>query len=263
MMEEIYEFKHQKKKASWRLPIILLIVGLFLIGVSYFLLYSKFMKVNEFKIEGISTIDKNTLFGLLAAEVIRGESWRAFFGQDNLIFWLGVKNDSLKEKIPLLADLKLKTNLWEQRVEISVLERQFKGIWCLVKSQQCFIFDKEGVVFNVAPLAEGNLLLKVNDESNRSINLGQLVLPDFSWFEKMFIVLDMIKKEEMLPADIRIKDINLREWEAAIFNGPRFIFSFESIPENLSEIIKSLKNQLNFSKLYYIDFRIPGRIYYR
>jgi len=263
MIGEIYEFKREKKKIRWKLLVILFIVGLLLISFFYFLFYSGFVKVNEFKVEGIRTIDRNILFGLLTAEIIKNQSWRAFFGQDNLIFWLGIKDDLVKEKIPLLADLKLKINFWEQKVEVIVSERQFKGIWCFVKNRQCFIFDKEGVAFSLAPKAEGNLLLKINDENERIINLGQLVLTESGWFKTMFEVIGVFRKENMSIESIWVKDSALREWEIVVAEGPRFIFSFEHMPEDLAEIIKNLKNQLNFSKLYYIDFRIPGRIYYK
>jgi hypothetical protein len=234
-----------------------------LIGASYFFLYSGFLKVNEFKVEGTRAVDKNTLFALFASEIIKNQSWRALFGQDNLIFWLGAKSASVKERIPLLAELALRTNIWEQRVEVNARERQFNGIWCFSERRQCFVFDKDGVTFSLAPTAEGALLLKITDESERSINLGQSVLPERGWLAGVFTILEIIKKEGMAIADIRVKELGLREWEIVIAGGPRLIFNFEYMSGNLAEILKNLRGQLNFSKLQYIDLRVPGRIYYK
>lgn len=237
-------------------------MGLVLIGLSYLAVYSDFAKVKEIKVEGARITNEEVLLASLASEIIESDRWRALFGTDNLVFWLGAEPAEILKRMPLLADLKINTDLWQQKIKLEVGERKLEGVWCLAEDG-CFVFDKDGIAFRNAPYLEGALILKIIDENKRAIQLGAPLLPDSSWFNNLLTAVKGIKDGELAAAEIKVKSLELREWEVKLPSGLVLKFSLEHVPADLSQVIGNLKNELDFSKLQYVDFRVPNRVYYK
>lgn len=259
---EVYRVEKKEKKIHWKLPFFLLLLGLIVIGSVHLLIYADFAKVKEVTIEGNRALNRNILLSMLESEIIRSAKWRALLGSGNLAFWLGVNQGGITERLPMLASLKINTDLWQQKVALTVKERKLKGVWCLA-DKNCFVFDEEGVAYMNSPLVEGSLILKVVDGNERAMSLGQSVLPNQVWFNNFMAVIDVLKGEKGGFREVKIRDLEFQEWEVKLSPGLKLIFSLNNVQPDFKEIIGNLRRQLDFNKLEYIDFRIPNKVYYR
>ncbi|PIR05969.1 hypothetical protein COY65_02370 [Candidatus Jorgensenbacteria bacterium CG_4_10_14_0_8_um_filter_39_13] len=241
---------------------ILFLISSLLIGAGYLILYSSFFKVKQIDIQGNNLISSALLKANLISQMLENQGWRSWLGPDNILFWqLGEKPKTIKA-IPALKSLFITVNFRERKILLQVKERQLLGIWCLV-SQNCYIFDQDGILFSSAPEAEGSLILKIIDQNNRSLQIGQKVLENPEWFKNILIVWDIFQKNGVGPGTIIVNDFSLRQWEIDILGGPKFYFSLDNIPSDLAQILKGLAHALQFNVLQYLDFRVPNRIYYK
>ncbi|MDI6734136.1 MAG: hypothetical protein QMD50_01415 [Patescibacteria group bacterium] len=231
------------------------------VGLFYFIVNSNFFKVKEINISDVRLISKDQILTAVISKKV-STGWRAWLGPDNILFWLGREPVGLDESLAILADLSLAVNLRQKKVSITVEERDFVGVWC-GSGGRCFAFDETGIVFSLAPKTSGNLILTIQDENEREMNLGQRVLPDPLWFKNMTIILSALKEAQFLPADVLIKNYELKEWEVKSHLGPSFYFSFAFVPGDLPVVLKNLAGRINFSKISYLDFRVSNRIFYK
>jgi len=127
----------------------------------------------------------------------------------------------------------------------------------------CYWLDDEGIVFSSAPEAEGYLIPRVFEKSDRQeLNFGQSFGTNPQLAKNS---LEIIKETENSPLIVRrflIENINLQEL-AAETNGPKLYFSLRFVPRDLDKILINLNDHLDFKKLEYIDFRVENRIYYK
>lgn len=242
------------------MPVFLLLAGSAITGLAYLAFYSDFVKVRDVEIVGNKVLADSALLSLVESEIIKKDKWRSLFGTDNFIFWWGVSQEEIFQRLPLLANLEINTTPLEREIVITVAERKLRGVWCLADGS-CLVFDNEGIVFANAPRIEGTLILKVTDENHRTLRLGEAVLPQPLWFDNLMNFLDGLGNEVILA--VRIKSLELREGVVELAAGPDLHFSLESIPPELPNVLENLKRETNFSGLESVDFRVPNKIYYR
>ncbi|MDI6820661.1 MAG: hypothetical protein QMD65_00585 [Patescibacteria group bacterium] len=232
------------------------------IGFCYFVLNSDVLKVKQLSLNDTKLVSKDRVLAAIISNKINSD-WRAWVGPENILFWLGDNQSILADRmLPALANISLTVDLWQRKVSVKAKERSFDGVWCDF-NERCFAFDDEGVVFSLAPQASGNLILKIKDENNKQMNLGQNILPHEFWFKNMMITLAILKDANFLPADISINDYALKEWVVRSYIGPTFYFSFNFVPDDLAVVLKNLASRLNFSKITYFDFRVLNRVFYK
>ncbi len=261
-MDHFYRVK-KERKINWKIPLLIGLFSFSLMALIYFVLNSPWLKVKEINIQNPLFGDKEFSFTSLSSKVIELNKWRALLGPDHLIFWLGIDQEKILNSLPYLVDLKIKVDLWRQKLNISFQERKLEGVLCLVYNGQCFAFDKNGVIFKNVPKFEGYLILKVFDENLRAILIGYSLLPEKDWLKNFQEIISEVKESDLKIKEIRIKSFGLREWEIILASGLILKMSFENRPQNLKEIIHRLSQQVDFNQLEYIDFRIPNRLYYK
>ncbi len=262
-MEELV-FEKKKKLVRGKLllwALMFLLGGGALIGVSYFVLYSDFFKVSAFDIKEPKFTTKENLLAALNAEMIGRSKILSLLGPDNILFWeLGKKPQTLAA-LPLLSQLSLNTDLIAKKVMVIAEEREFEGIWC--SAEDCYVFDKEGIVFARAPNTEGFLILKIYDENNRPLVAGAPVFTKSNWRENVFKTLEVMENHGFTISRVNIKDFGLQEWEVKTTEGPVFQFSLNFVPQSLEKILENLNQKFEFDKVSYFDFRVENRIYYK
>ncbi len=240
----------------------LLILGALLIGVLYLLVYAGFLQVRTVTVLG-AHLNAPSDVELAVTRELEDRSLRALLGPDHILFWaLGRKE---VPPSPLLADLSsigVQVDLLNRMVTINVHERQAIGVWCSGETA-CYSFDASGTLFAQAPDVFGSLLLRVDDESGRVLSVGQPALPDPTWLPNLLQTLDGFRGSGIAVTGIHIKDLSVREWQADTSVGPVFYFSLTSVPSDFTGTLKDLPTRVNLSTLTYLDFRVPGRIYYK
>ena len=163
--------------------------------------------------------------------------------------------------MPLFARADLSVNFKERKVLIEVKERRLAGILCL-NENKCYGFDKDGVLFKENLDAEGTLILKINDENERKIILGQSVLADQE-FKNLMRAVGILKDKKFPLIEAQIKPNILREWVAIAPSDFKIYFSMDFVPDNFDIVYENMAKRIDFNDITYIDFRIPNRIYYK
>jgi hypothetical protein len=264
--------KKTKIKNIIKIFLIILILSL-LIGLVYFVFYSDFLKVKNFKFnysnnylgsDKISGFFGNDfLISSLTAEIIKERKILGYLGSDNILFWLWGKNFNLVNNysLPSVKNIDIQIDFSERLINLSIDEKKLFGIYCL-NEDKCFAFDENGVSFAKAPNSKGFLILKINDKNSRLVMLGDNILPKKGWFNNIIESVKIIEDAGLNIKSIYINDLKFEEWEIEVMEGPIFIFSLNFVPDDLYEVVKTLIDKTNFSKTDYFDMRVENRIYY-
>lgn len=245
------------------------------IAVFYFLIYGNFFNVKTIEVSGSKLFGAEETTKIIIPYAIPAFPWRALFAPDHMLFWQLARTHRITSRvIPIFESILIKLDWGKRLLKIEVNERSFFGIWCSdeniiegangeEKKEECFVFDRNGVVFGRSPRAEGALLLKIRNENPLSGFLGGGILPQESWMENIFNTLDTIKNGGRNTSLITIGDYALHEWEARLDDGPKLIFSLDFIPQNLAGLLQNLEKKFDLEKLDYVDFRVQNRIFYK
>jgi len=266
----------EKKKRRVRRNFLLwsgvfLVLGAALVGILYFILYSDFFTVREFEVADTRYTLKNELLAALDSEMIARSRILSMLGTDNILFWEFGRKPEKIDSLPLVAKISVEADLTARKVRIEAEERRFSGVWCLVSegvTGDCYAFDNKGILFARAPETEGSLILKVFSENSRPVVLGMPIFPKPEWRENFFRILESFENYNLPVSRVGVRDFQIEEWEvqtglpAQAGEGPRFLFSLNSSPQNLAGILEKLRDKFEFDKVDYFDFRVENRIYY-
>lgn len=151
--------------------------------------------------------------------------------------------------------------LFEKKPE--KIDEQKMGIICSV--DKCFYFNKDGIVFQNAPITSGSLITIVRDYSNRNYELGDKIA------DKNFIDI-ILEINKNLYDEIGLKILNfsmdshpIEELRATTSEGWYILFDLKRDIKNQLLTLKVALNEKikNRIGLQYVDLRIENRIYYK
>ncbi len=242
---------------------ILILVSSFIIGIWY-VLGTDFFKVAHFEIFGNQLGMPEQLKTATAATLLQNFKLKFILQPDNILFWyLNKGNVSIEATDPFVAQVNVAANLFSKKkqVNLTMEERNLAGIWC--NDSDCFIFDRNGFIFYPFSEAEGVLIMKIRDFSGRTLLPGQKILPNDVWIKNLFKTAKMIEESGFPIVELKINNLELKEWGAVLPNNLIVYFSLEFIPDNFQNVFKNLAQKIDLDKLTYLDFRVPNRIYYR
>ncbi|MDD5547444.1 MAG: hypothetical protein PHN74_00885 [Candidatus Pacebacteria bacterium] len=230
-----------------------LFAGLAIIGLVYLLVYSPIFQIKNFKITGNERTPNELVITILKSFSLSNKL-NSVLSDNNIIVW---PSGEIKINQTIISRAIISKNWFSRTISIKVEERQKFAIWCL-SGGDCYWIDKEGVVFDKAPLTEGGLILAVQDLKNNSITLGEKAL------EERFInnLLAALKNSQSLGFSINgfEYDKELQEIKMTTYGGPYILFSVRFDPSsNINALIKLLKESQKNSK--YFDLRIENKIF--
>lgn len=250
-------------------------------GAGYAVLFSGLFEVQAVEVSGGETLPREQFLAALSAE-LTDSTLQGLAGPGNILFWMFRGSEPrLFYTASFAAEVTVVPRLWERKVEVTVKRPEFFGVWCAVESLParlaeapaeslpagqagpCYGFDRAGTLVGEAPAAEGALIPKVSDENRRSLVAGQPALPNPWWVKNLLETIAVIKAQNLPVAEFTVKPLALHEWGARLASGTLIYFSFDFVPENLSAILENFKTKPDFTKLTYLDLRVPNRVYYR
>lgn len=240
-----------------------LIAGGLLIGGLYLIFYSPFFKVKNIEVPDLQLLTRDSLLSSFSAQMVGQNRFLSILGPDNILFWFFGKRPENIPALPALAALSVQVNLFKQQVVLTPQERTLAGILCSSDGSACYGFDNEGVVFVRAPQSQGSLILRINDENQRALNLGDKILPDDGWIKNIFDTIEILTANGLHISSVTLGSFDLEEWRANLSAGPVFYFGLNFTIQNFDGILKNLLKRLDLSKLQYLDFRVQNRIYYK
>ncbi|MEK7089909.1 MAG: hypothetical protein AAB920_03800, partial [Patescibacteria group bacterium] len=228
-------------------------------GIIYLIYFSSIIKVKQFSIQGNRVAGSEDLQQLLIKKLDTRGWFRRAFGSSNILYWVGA-GEVRDSGIPAASAIVVHVNILSRAVSVEIKEREFVGIWC---AKTCVGFDSDGIAYFLAPDVEGSLLLKVLDENENELTLGNPVFPDATALKNIFLSIAIIK-EDGIPIDkVIIRDMTLREWELQSTKGTVFKFSLDFVPEKLKSVLNNLKERTKPEDLSYVDLRVQNRVYFK
>jgi hypothetical protein len=248
--------------------LIVLLAGGAAVGTLAFLDRSPFFRVT-FVENDLAPDAGSKLLALLTAQAVGRSPGAASLGADHLLVWKGMDGEEVKLLLGSAVYLVTPELSWKDRtVTVSATRQEFWGVWCAeVPTTQgagkCYGFDKNGILVAAAPRTSGSLILTVHDASGNPRVLGQRVVPDEVWMGRLSETLRAIEGASERVTRVMVREQSLHEWTASLASGPTLEFSFDFVPEKLTETIRKLGKEVPFGTLSRVDFRVPGRLYYR
>jgi len=189
---------------------------------------------------------------------------------NNIVRAFAIKDSIIKyilDKFSFVNKADINVSILDGTVLINVTERDKYGLWCFVNSvsiehqNKCYWFDKEGIVFLEGPNSQGQLLYKVIDSSREPINLGEKALSQ----EKLSVLLgifDFIGKTGFQYRTLYFSDKDLDEITTSKDETPLLRFSLRNDPSYAIKAVNEFDED-KITKLKYINFTVPNRIYYQ
>lgn len=290
-----------------------------LAALAWAIIYSPLFRLKDIEITGNKSVSNDEVMTIVETEIYGSSFWKRVLGIRNILIWPESFSGNTLKFIPELKSVSVEKNYGQRKIKISIEERQPFGIWCLRQAQidadktpigadkiqttanidnntigenqrrnqlesasDCFWFDSNGVIFKKSIETEGNLIVAVNDYSQKNIGIGSKILPDEFVFN-ILSVFRAISASGLSVREIRLNDLNLQEVEVDTYDdlsaesflsaaalatagakaGPKIYFSLRFPVDNAADIIKSLKEKSLFGGLQYVDFRVGNRVYYK
>lgn len=250
-----------KKRFWWLIGGLIACVAC-IVGLLWVLYYAAFFKVSSITIEGADRVTQEAVSRALFSSVPR--SWfQGSLGPDHVLFWsLSDKHLDVRPIMAELSSVSFETGIAARAVRIKVVERQPFGIWC-PSEDACVTFDREGIIFAPAPRTFGTLLLKIDGITGLMPVKGQPLFRDPAWLSRINETLDALQQSGLPAKTVSVHALALREWEAVTPSGVRLLFSFDFMPPQLSAVLSDFREKEKLDTLSYVDFRVPGRMYYK
>ncbi len=283
-----FDKKYKKDDRKFRKYKIIAGVAGFLIllgGIFYAIAYSPLPKIKNLSVVqaniAVKQIDTDKLAGELKDFFANRSKITKFLGADNILIWTegGLAKFS---KSPEIEEISMKKDYAERTVEISVKLRERFGVWCqnqlTTNNQQlitngtsteqqitksCWWFDKNGVLFAMAPELEGNAINKVDDFSGRNLKLGDFILNE-NLTPNAIKIFNVLERSGLGIRALKLENLALQEiiFEKQQSSLPKIYFSLRFDPEFALAAINDLK-KIGLEKIEYIDLRVENRAYYK
>jgi hypothetical protein len=147
---------------------------------------------------------------------------------------------------------------------LHAVHREDFGMLCVkdaTGADSCYVFDKEGVIFEAANLVVGNVIARVDDASDFKPVLGMMLADQDVW-QNIAPIITYAK--EGLPAS-RIEFVRA-ERELAVTltdSGTKLYFSLQFDPSEHIRALKELSKTARVDTLQYADLRVKGRLFYK
>jgi hypothetical protein len=141
-------------------------------------------------------------------------------------------------------------------------EREAIGIWC--KRNDCFYFDKKGIIFEEAPKSSGSLLILIEDARDTAASIGSAVLNEsqIALAEDSQRLLKGNFPFAVSSIVIRAGDayelLTTEGWRVLLNNSDSLEYQLSNLKYLLDKEIKERRRELD-----YVDLRLGNRLYYK
>lgn len=136
----------------------------------------------------------------------------------------------------------------------------------LCRNENCFSLDKNGIAYAATGKISGNLILTLEDKTERNLKLGDKFLDAKALAKLYFIKVSVAQNLGIGLTSAEIQDSNLTDFD---FMTDQNWVARVTLRENAYKTVETLKRTLeqigpsNIPLLEYVDLRIPSKVYYK
>lgn len=252
----------QKKRTVRTALLVFLACAAFFAAVLYAAAYSPLFRIRTLTVSVVPDRGAEQTVQEEIEKEISALPLARLFGTRNMLLWDEKRVDNMLARHNEFQSAHIERNFFARSVTVVVVHREKFGIWCTAGS--CFWFSTDGVLSAPGPRVTGNLLLAINDESDRPLQLGDKVLDD-RLIKPIFSVFDFLGQADIPLRFFTLKPLYLEELWAVAPSGdlPEIYFSLRADPHFALSAVSALQSNPGFSRIRYIDLRVPGKLYYK
>jgi len=230
------------------------------------------VKVETINISGNATTTSNEVLAI-ARQDMAGRYFYLFSKSNSLIFpRFQIKKDILMN-IKTIKDVDISWTGWKE-ISITLFERKAHSVWCgndmETINSVCFLVDKEGYIYSLAPVFSGSMFIKnygplaPNQLNNIShiTPIGSYFLPK-NIYTQIYNLIDILDQNNLKIVSVSFDGF---DYKFTLEAGPKIIFNekndFNSSFQNLFTAIetKNLDLVKDASLINYIDLRFDNKI---
>ncbi len=239
-MSTIYRAKQKPHRRYLRRFLVTASTIAILGGGIYVVVYTQLFTIQSIKVTG------NTY--LASAEIVPYTPPFSYFK------YISVSNTAI-------ASSTIKKDFLKRSLSISVQERERYGIWCATKQDgnQCFWFDRTGILFDGAAQTHGDIIKAVLDNSGEQLIFGGYILEE-RFIQNLISIFDILEENEISFIEMVLDKRENQEVVIRTKAGLPLYFSIRDNPAFTNEALRKLKEE--FSLLQYIDFRSRNRVFF-
>ncbi len=136
----------------------------------------------------------------------------------------------------------------------------------LCRNENCFSLDKNGMAYAATGRMSGNLILTLEDKTQRNLKLGDKFLDAETLAKLYFIKASVAQNLGIGLTSAEIQETNLTDFD---FMTSQSWVARVTLRENAYKTIETLKRTLdqigpsNIPLLEYVDLRIPNKVYFK
>lgn len=255
------ERKRAKLRLRLKIAVFTLIAGLMAAGTGYVVFYSSLFRLHEVVVTGNRFTDEARILSTVQSSIIGNSFVKRLLGHTNYLVWPEEAPSIFFTFLPAISEAKITRDYFEKKITITVKERERFGVWC--RANECFWFDRDGVIFDNAPSAQSSLLPTIHDYSKTDIPLGSRVFSDSKHIENILAAFEIVNAIGIGIEELNLSRPELREFYVKTYDGAELRFSLDLDPRPFASALYKLKVDPGLKKLEYIDMRVENRIYYK
>lgn len=255
-----------KQRRHWLMILVLalLVSGGATGGIFYALFFSGWIAVTDVAINQRSFVSDDEIRQQVAG-YLNEKKWGLMPRTSNIFLADATKIQSLLlEKFPVFKEVAVRKKYFHGLI-ITGVAREAVGIWCFQKQNECFYFDRKGIIFDRAADSSGTLFLMVQDEAGGVRKMGEPAAESemMEWIFQLRKNLDQAKiglARMIIPEEqFRVNIKTTEGWET-------YFSTRDELGSQIKALTVFLANRVSFeqrAQLQYIDVRIPQRVYFR
>lgn len=233
-------------------------------GTLYIVFFSKFFEINLVSAQGAESSLNNEVRAIIEQSL---KKKFLFWRPENLLFINAHELQTLiQDQFPQIESVKVQRN-FPDSVLVILRERVQAGLVC-DEQNNCFIFDKTGVMFKQKKLEKEDFVVSAGSINNSFLSIGQTILQN----EPLVALLDFRNKAEVLQ---NLSDVKITFISALIISNQRIEYKTSEgwdiyiNPQNqldwqatkLQTVLEKKVSIIQRPKLEYIDLRFGDQAY--
>lgn len=166
----------------------------------------------------------------------------------------------LQSRHPEFKKISASLLISKQTLNIEIGFREIEYLFC--QNEDCYLVDKEGIVFMKAPSVTGSLIKKIISFNPLDIKLGSVLFNKDFWqkIDKYYFLFE--KTDSPLKINsIIIDPSNLNSLKIKTEKGWFLYLDLKENPEYILKIVSQIKEERDLSKIEYLDCRFLPKIY--
>jgi len=241
-----------KKRGFW---IAVLSVLLFL-TLSYFLFFHPIFWINNIHLSGNEEVDREMIVDIIENEIVSD----IFFLRSRTIFLVRTSEmaDKIANEFPQIEFVQVKRS-FPDSLTVTVRERKPVAIWCRDDGDDCYLIDRNGVIFKETSIPTGLAVIRGGDTA---VSLSEVpISPENTAFlmEAWRGIKDIVKIVEFRIEESKIIAQTAEGWDIYFtFKKPASVQT-----KKLLLVIEEQIFNEDRAGLEYVDVRFEDRVYFK